>query len=184
MMITDLENGAVQYRAATIEDVADHEILVRAVPYDAPTDIGGGIVEEFKRGAFGRAAKAAHRLSVWHDHGGPLVGRGLELDDRDDGPYIRAKIGKTAAAEEMLSLVKDDILTDVSIEFRALPDYLQVDRTGDGLRVTHRRAHLLGFALVAEGAYAEKALVLSARDAKRERDAEAARAWFQAWRRG
>jgi hypothetical protein len=79
----------------------------------------------------------------------------------------------------MLSLLADEILSDVSVEFRGLPDHMKVERQGDDLRVTHRRAHLTGFAAVPEGAYGERALVLSARDAKREREAEAARAWFQ-----
>lgn len=183
MNIAELEAGAVQYRAATIEDVDGHEMLVKAVPYlDEYTDIGGGIEERFVRGAFAKAQP--HRLAVWYDHGGPLVGRGVQAEDRPDGVYIRAKIGRTGPAEEMLSLIADGILTDPSVEFRPLRDHLKVERHEDVLRVTHRRAHLLGFAMVPEGAYADKALVLSARDAQRERDAEAARAWFEAWRRG
>lgn len=182
MNITELEAGAIQYRAARIEDLdtAAHEMYVRAAPYGEEfTDIGAGIQERFLPGTFARAAKAPHRLSVFFDHGGPLVGRGTEAEDRADGIYVRAKIGRTGPAEEMLSLLADGILTDVSVEFRGLPDHMRIERQGDGLRVTHRRAHLTGFAAVPEGAYAERALVLSARDARREREAEAARAWLQ-----
>jgi len=182
--IAELEAGAVQYRSATIEDVdtSGHELLVKAVPYDRPTDIGGGIVEEFKRGAFAKAAGAPHRLTVFHDHGGPLVGRGIEMEDRADGPYIRARIGKTPAALEMLSLIEDEILTDPSIEFRALKDHMAVERIGEKYRVTHRRSHLIGFAMTPEGAYGEQALVLSARDARRERQVEAAVAWLEEYK--
>ena len=67
--IDDLKGGAVQYRAATIEDVdpAKHEMFVKAVPYDSPTDIGGNIVEEFKAG--GGAVQADHaRAPLAFDH--------------------------------------------------------------------------------------------------------------------
>ena len=184
MDIEQLRSGAVQYRSAKVEDISDHEMLVRAVPYSEEfTEIGGGIAERFLPGAFAKAGKAPHRLAVFHDHGGPLVGRGTEFEDRADGPYIRAKIGRTAAAEEMLSLLDDGILSDVSIEFRALPDYMEVERDGRTMRVTHRRGHLSGFAVVPEGAYAEDALVLSHRDAHRDRQIEQARAWFAAWKK-
>lgn len=185
MRITDLENGAVQYRAAKVEDISDHEMYVRAVPYSDTewTDIGGGIREQFKPGAFARAANAPHRVAFYHGHSGPLVGRATAVEDRPDGCYVRAKIGRTAAAEEMLSLVADQILDSVSIEFRAMPDFVRVQRDGDLLQVTHRRAILTGVAAVPEAAYEGQSLILSARDAQRERDAEAARAWFQAWRR-
>jgi phage head maturation protease len=186
MDIRDIEAGAIQYRAAKIEDIdpGKHEMFVRAAPYSEEfTDIGANIEERFLPGTFARAVKAPHRLNVFFDHGGPLVGRGTEAEDRPDGIYVRAKIGRTGPAEEMLSLLADEILTDVSVEFRGLPDHMKVERYGDGLRVTHRRAHLTGFAAVPEGAYGEQALVLSARDAKREREQEAARAWLEAFKR-
>lgn len=181
--IDDLRSGAVQYRSAEIKDVDGHEMFVRAAPYSERfTDIGGGISERFLPGTFARATKAPHRLSVFFDHGGPLVGRGTEVEDREDGVYVRARIGRTPAAEEMLSLLEDQILTDVSVEFRALADGMTVEAVGDRLRVTHRRSHLTGFATVPEGAYGEQALVLSARDAQRDRDVEAARAWLQEYK--
>lgn len=181
MDVQGMLDGSVQHRAAKVEDIDGHEMLVRAVPYSEHfTDIGGGIEERFLPKAFARTT--ANRLVVHHDHGGPLVGRGVEFRDEADGPYIRAKIGSTPAAEEMLTLLDDGILTDVSIEFRAMKEWMTVERTGERVRVTHKRAHLTGFAVVPEGAYGEQALVLAHRDAQRERDIEAARAWLTEYR--
>lgn len=183
MKIEDLRNGAVQFRAATIEDISERELFVRAAPYSEEfTDIGGGISERFIRGAFAKAANAPQRISLFHDHGGPLVGRGTEVDHRNDGVYVRFKIGRTAPAEEMRSLIEDRILTDVSVEFRPVAEAMKVERDGDRLRVTHRKAILSGVAVVPEGAYGEQALVLSMRDLERERKVEAARAWLEEYK--
>ena len=183
-LLTEIEGGAVQYRAAKIEDVdpAKGELYVKAAPYDQLTDIGGGVDEMFHAGAFARSANSPGRLMVHHDHKGPLVGRGISVDDRPDGIWIRARIGRSQAARDMLGDIEDKILTDPSVEFRPLPGHMKVSRSGDRFQVVHRRAHLLGFAMVPEGAYGGSAFVESVRDARRERDADAARAWFMEWR--
>jgi phage head maturation protease len=82
----------------------------------------------------------------------------------------------------MMTLLSDGILTDVSIEFRALKDWMTVTREGDNLSIVHRRAHLTGYAVVPEGAYGQHALVLAHRDAQAAREVEAARAWFAQWK--
>jgi HK97 family phage prohead protease len=154
-------------------------LFVRAAPYSEEfTDIGGGVSERFLRGAFAKAANAPQRISLFYDHGGPLVGRGTEVDHRADGVYVRFKIGRTDAAGEMRSLIEDQILTDVSVEFRPIAEAMKVERDGDRLRVTHSRAILSGVAVVPEGAYGEQAKVLSMRDLEREREREQARLWF------
>lgn len=177
--IDDIRNGAVQYRSAEVQDISGHEIYVKAVPYaDEFTDVGGGISERFLPGTFARAVKAPERVAVFHDHQGPLVGRGTEVEDKTDGVYIRAKIGKTQAALDFLSLIEDKILDQMSVEFRAINDGMKVERRGDRLFVTHTRAHLTGVAGVPEAAYQGQTPILSARDLQRDRAVEAARAWL------
>jgi phage head maturation protease len=53
-------------------------------------------------------------------HGGPLVGRGLELTERDDAAYMLARIARTAAGDELLTLAREGVLRDASIAF--VPD--------------------------------------------------------------
>ena len=185
-LIDDLRAGGVQFRSATVEDVdkAKSEILLKAVPYSVPTDIGSDIIEEFKPGSFARSAKSPQRLSLWSGHGGAVIGRGVEAEDRTDGVWLRMKVGRTQAAQDAILNLEDGIQSDPSIEFRPLTDWMRVEqRSNGGLTVTHRRAHLLGVALVTDGAYHGKAFVESVREAEVERKREEARLWFEAWRK-
>jgi len=180
MNLQELKAGAVQYRAAEVKDIdaANREMMVKAAPYELTMDIGGGIDETFKRGTFARAVKAPQRVSAFWEHGGPLIGRGIQVEDREDGVWVRAKIGRTTAAADVISLIEDDLIRDVSVEFRPIPESMLVTQDGDRLAVVHTRAHLIGFAVVNEGAYGEGAYVSSIRDERLERDREALRLWL------
>lgn len=182
--LDDLKNGAKQFRAAVIEDVdvEKGEMLIKAVPYGVPTEIGADILEEFRPGAFARSAKSPDRLSLWSGHGGPLIGRGLEVEDRPDSLWFRAKLGRTQAAKDALLDYEDGIASDPSIEFRPMPDWMSVERRSRGYSVVHRRAHLLGVALVPNGAYAPHAFVDSVRD-DRDRAAEDTLLWLAEFKR-
>ena len=119
--IEQIRSGAVQFRAAGIEDVTDHEIYVRAVPYSEEfTDIGG-IMERFMPGASSAVASAPHRVSIFHDHGGPLglqqaakCGCVAQVDvlagERGDGPQnMQARgefMAKLSGSAEQQNAVK------------------------------------------------------------------------------
>ena len=180
----DLQAGAVQHRAAKIDglDQSKSELSIKVVPYEVEGDVGP-FTEVFSRGAFARATKDPSRLGVWHEHLGPLVGRGVEADDRADGFWMRAKLASTQAARDMAQMIDDKVLTDASVEFHPMRDFMDVQRRDSGkLHVRHRRAHLRGVAVTFEGAYGAGAYVASLRDAAREREIEEARVWFAAWR--
>jgi len=184
MKVQDIQGGAVQYRAAEVQEVSieKREMFVRAAPYGVTTDIGGGIDETFEPGTFARAVKAPQRVSAFWEHGGPLIGRGIQVIDQADGVWIRAKIGRTTAATDVISLIEDELLRDVSVEFRPIPEAMKVHQRGQRLDIRHIRAHLLGFAVVTNGAYGDKAYVDSVRDERVDRDREAARLWLQSVR--
>jgi HK97 family phage prohead protease len=174
MTITDIEvprllNGP-QFRSATIEgDVNEDErvITMRAVPYDVETQIDTKLFESFEPGAFSRAAKDPARVKLWLGHsttGGHLVGQAFEVEDRGDGVWVRARVSRTVAGDELLTLARDGVLDEASIEFNPIREAMQVERRGSLLHVRHKRGHLRGVGLVPHGAYGRHALVTSVRD--------------------
>lgn len=175
----------VQHRAAHVEDIDPERgtILLRAAPYDVEAQLDRELWESFAPATFARAADAPHRVKLFSGHpsmGGTIIGRGDEVDDRADGVWVRCRISNTLAGQEARELAADGTLDQCSVEFRALPDWYRVSRRRDGLHVRHARAHLLGVALVAHGAYAEGAFVASVRDAQADRAREAVIAHLRA----
>lgn len=170
-----------QYRAAQIEDIADdteRTITMRAVPYDVETRIDAQLLESFEPGAFARAAKDPARVKLWLGHsttGGHLVGQAFEVEDRADGVWVRAKVSRTVAGDELLTLARDGVLDEASIEFNPIREAMVLERRGSLLHVRHKRGHLRGVGLVPHGAYGRNALVTSVRD-DQDKAVEAARA--------
>lgn len=167
-----------QHREAVVEHVDPDAgtVLVRAVPYNFETMLDRGLFELFEAKAFARAANAPSRTKMWMGHGGPLVGHALDVEDRADGVWVRAKFSNTPNAMEARELAHDGSLDQVSITFKPQFDHMRVSRLADGLHVRHARAGLMGFALVPHGAYDTEAFVASVRtdDVDREREARIA----------
>lgn len=168
---------ATQHRKADIEhvDPVNGTILMRGVPYDHEIQLYPEFFESFAPGTFSAAQKAPHRSKLWNEHGGPIIGCGVDVEDRPDGLWIRARFANTQAGQEARELARDGILDQVSIEFRPLEEWLTVKRTDQGMHVRHKRAHLLGVALVAHGAYDDEAFIAAVRDGSdKEREREEA----------
>lgn len=162
-------DAEVQVRSATVEalDTDLRVVELRAVPYGVEARLGPHLVEVFHPRAFALAAKDPARVILYAGHstdGGQAVGRAEVLQDSAEGVFIRAVVSKTAAGDDALTLAKDGVLGQASIEFQPLKDDMQVTRRGDDTLVRHRRARLLGVALVPHGAYGSNASVLSVRD--------------------
>jgi uncharacterized protein len=193
MTITDIEVPALlqgpQFRAAVIEEIAEADaeervITMRAVPYDVETQLDAKLLESFEPGAFSRAAKDPARVKLWLGHsttGGHLVGQAFEVEDRADGVWIRARVSRTVAGDELLTLVRDKVLDEASIEFAPIREAMSIERRGSMIHVRHKRGHLRGVGLVPHGAYGRSALVTSVRDAE-DKAAEAQAAAIEAAR--
>jgi HK97 family phage prohead protease len=121
-------------------------IDARIVPYDVPARVADPPTyrpyeESFVRGAFERQTQAANRVKVWlnfeHEQGiRGIVGHGIALEDRDDGLYGSFRVHENPDGDKALSLVRQGLLTGLSLEFAALKS-----RVKDG--VTQRlRAHI------------------------------------------
>jgi HK97 family phage prohead protease len=188
MTITTLEVPqqfvGVQYRAADIEhlDVNDSTVLLRAAPYDHEIQLDRELWESFAPAAFAKAAAAPHRIKLHHEHSGPLIGHGIEVVDKADGIWVRAKISNTLAGQEARELARDGSLDQCSITFKPLADWMQVQRRSDGIHVRHTRGYMLGVALCAHGAYADKAFIASVRDDQADRERELRKARIMSWK--
>lgn len=158
----------VQHRAAEIKDLDPDAgtLRCRLVPYDVEVELDHGLYESFAPKAFERAANAPTRMKMWFEHAGPLVGHCTAIEDKPDGCWADAKFANTLAAQEARELARNGTLTDVSITFKAMKDWVKLSRRNDGLHVRHARGFLMGFALVGIGAYAEHAFIASTRDAE------------------
>ena len=170
MTTTVPELTGIQFRSATVTALQPEErvIELRAVPYGVETQLSPRLFESFLPKAFGLATKDPQRITLYDRHsteGGSAVGRALTVEDREDGVYIRARVSATRAGDELLTLAADDVLGEASVEFQPIEEEMRVTRRGEATVVKHRRARLLGVALVPHGAYGRNATVLSVRDA-------------------
>lgn len=131
------------------------------IPYDVEQRIHANLVEVFRRGAFANVARAAHRvkLLVGHDAQALPIGRATLLREDERGLYGEFQVSKTTRGNEILELVKDGSLTELSIGFQPLKD----KRRGDGV-VERIAAHLAEVSLVTFGAYGPAASVVGVRD--------------------
>lgn len=167
----------IQTRSATVAalDVDERLVELRAVPYGVETRLATHLVESFVPRAFANAGKDPQRVKLWSGHstdGGSPVGWSELVEDRSDGVYIRARVSRTAAGDDLLTLARDGVLDEASVEFQPIPDYMAVTRRGEDTLVRHKRARLLGVALVPHGAYGRDATVLSVRDERADRARE------------
>lgn len=165
----DLYATPIQTRSATVDalNVEERVIELRAVPYGVETRLAPGLVESFSPRAFANASKDPARVKLWDRHsteGGHPVGFAEVVEDRADHVYIRARVSRTTAGNDLLTLAGDGVLDEASVEFQPIPDDMRVTRRGDDTVVQHRRARLLGVALVTHGAYGRGATVLAVRD--------------------
>jgi phage head maturation protease len=157
----------VQWRSAEVIDIADDagEVRLRLVPYNREARLGLDLWESFEPRSFEAATKAPGRCKMWNEHEGPLVGCATTVEDLPDGAYATMRFSTSRNSQEARTLVVEKVITECSIEFRAIREAMRARRAPDGLHVTHSRGHLLGAALVSHGVYGEVgSLVLSARD--------------------
>jgi hypothetical protein len=110
--------------------------------------------ERFVRGVFRGIDPASVSLEAIGPHGADpgvrLAGRGIALEERDDGPYAEFRVSRTTAGDELLELVRDRVYRRASVVFEPLPGGSRMTRDG----VTERtRANLVRVGIVERGAF-------------------------------
>lgn len=130
-----------------------------AVPYGQTITVGG-IQERFSKGAIDGTKGV---LLFWrHEEPIGLVTQGKETDD---GYVIQARISETSRGEEAYTLLRDGVITKMSVGFVPVTDTVE-----DGV-VIRERVHLKEVSLVPFPAYSQ-ASVLSVREQDQPTDFE------------
>jgi HK97 family phage prohead protease len=167
-MTTDVLDG-VQVRAAKVLDVdSDGVVDVKIVPYEVEAELEPGLCEVFTRGAFAAAVGNPSRCKMTDQqhNRNVVIGKAVELREEADGHYGRLQIADTVAGRDVLTLLRGEVLDEMSVEFRVMGKYLHRVRRGSGWLLRHDRAELLGVSPVSAGAYGRNARVLSVRTAE------------------
>lgn len=98
-----------------------------AVPYGSSTpirDAEGDYTESFRRGAFAQTINrgALHRVKLFvkHDRRATPLGRAVELREDDAGLIAALRVSKTQRGDEIIELVRDGALDQLSVGFRPI----------------------------------------------------------------
>lgn len=115
-----LDGELVERSASIVPDGDGRTVRIRMVRWDTPARTPEGYVEAFTRGAF--AGVDPTRVTIESSrHGGALVGRGVSIEELDDAGYLDARIARTAAGDELLTLIDEGVLRAASVVAAPLP---------------------------------------------------------------
>jgi HK97 family phage prohead protease len=135
-----------------VRDAEQRLIAGRIIPYGERIVVKGR-PESFVRGALADVDITETRLLAHHDRTRP-IGRGVEMEEREDGAYAVFRVSQTREGDEMLALAADGVL-------QFSPGFIPRDQSADGV---HRRvAALPETSLVTFAAY-PSANVLAVRE--------------------
>lgn len=131
-------------RAAT-EAAGGFDIDAIGVPYNREIEYFPGFFEHFEPGSIddeGAILRYGHRE--------PL-GLILDAKDTDEGRQVNAKISRTSRGQEIATLVRDGVLTKMSIGFHPI-EYEDVERE-DGTHRTYTKVRAVEYSIVEFPAY-------------------------------
>jgi uncharacterized protein len=105
--------------------VSGRQVEGLAVPYNSPTELFPGELEQIDPGAFTDSLRSNPDVLLLADHDPRrLLARsrngGLQLDSRADGLHFDARLVDTSIADDALSLIRSGDAGGVSIGFRPL----------------------------------------------------------------
>ncbi len=164
--LDDLAADGLQVRSAagfTMQD--DGEFTGRAVPYGQVVELFPGLREKFLPGAFAAQVKDPGRVKIAYRHG-EIIGRALELDDRDDGLWVRGHISDDADlpdARKALAQLRNRLVDELSVGFEPVKGGMTITEDDKGTLWEHKRAALREISVVPWGAYGRKARVSAVR---------------------
>lgn len=121
--MTEMEFRTFEVREV---DTEKREFAGIAVPYGETIDLDG-YKERFERGAFGDGVTGP--LFYGHDHrnGGLPIGSVTEARDTEKGLEIRARISKTPKGDEVYTLLRDKVVSLLSVGFEPVESRMEDD---------------------------------------------------------
>lgn len=107
--MTDERLQGLQVRAIQLVERSEtqdqRQIVARIAPYGERAQLFPGLVESYARGAFPIPTNPIPlKLETGHSHAGPVVGRSISFDDRDDGLYATFQVAETRDGDDALKL--------------------------------------------------------------------------------
>lgn len=127
-MSDEIISRSVQLDAVEFEGGDGRTLHARLFRWDAPSEVsdGGGprYLETWERGVFAQSIKRAQNLKRgWplmynHDVRGVPIGVVPMIHEREDGPWMTAKISRTSLGNDIVELIKDGAIPGVSVNGR------------------------------------------------------------------
>jgi HK97 family phage prohead protease/HK97 family phage major capsid protein len=142
-----------------VRSVSKRELGIFLLPWNTEVDTLQGR-EMFERGAF--AAIDPRKVRLRMDHQDPPTGRGVSIEERDDGPYMVFKVSATSRGDDQIALAADGVADGASVGFVEIAGGTVIEqRNGRRVRV-HRKVDLREVSTTWRPVY-ERAAVLSIR---------------------
>lgn len=142
----------------------------QAVPYDSPVEIldaweGATYTEDFRRGAFAKTINEGVRrvkFLVQHSAFKLPSGHARTLEERTTGLYAELYASRIPRNDEVLELIRDGTLGELSVGFIPIPDKDQWNE--EHTHVTRTEVRLMEISIVNWGAYGTEASVVGLRE--------------------
>jgi HK97 family phage prohead protease len=115
---------ALNIDAVEIEGAEGRTVHARLLRWDDPSIVsdGGPTYEEiWRRGVFSQSIKRAQNtgrgwpLMYSHDRNMMPIGMVAAVHEREDGPWMTAKISRTSAGDDIVELIRDGAVPGVSV---------------------------------------------------------------------
>ena len=140
-------------------------LVLACVPFDQPATVDDGdgpYREVFRRGAFSHVVRAPNRVELRYAHQ-PGVPYGFGTDLVEDPKYLLGsfRVAPSDAGDQVLALVKDDMLRGVSVGYVA--GHSESGQDADGPLVQRLRVKRLAEVSLTPAAAYEGAEVLAVR---------------------
>lgn len=129
MPAPDLLTFTGQEPAIEVRSESAREIAIRFMKWNELGQTEQGL-EEFSKGAFSGTDPTSVILRAEHE--GPPAGRGISLEERDDGAILLARVAPTPRGDELLTLAREGYFRGASPSFRPVEG-------GDSYRHENRR---------------------------------------------
>lgn len=146
----DLVTGAAHDAPLLVRNEEERLVELRIAPWGVVGSTSEG-PERLRRGAFRGVAPGDVSLEAIGPHGNEpgvrLAGRGVELDDRDDGEYGTFRVARTRDGDELLELARSGVYRAASAVFLPI-----TSRLVDGV-IERQAARLVRVGIVERGAY-------------------------------